>query len=152
MRILGALLFIVIGFFIGVWYSYASTEVRYLALNMYHAEPWSGPLGREALSAVVFNRATDASHRWPRTVRGVITQGCNFSWYCDGKPDTPTAPALWREIKRQAWWMFLKHSLNVFHDPTDGATWYHHKNISRPSSFPHELDCVGGYGGFVFYR
>ena len=89
-------------------------SVRCLALNMYHEARSQGTAGLFAVSAVVINRVNDP--RFPNGVCEVVYQGpireswktrqhkdlpdterqyypiknkCQFSWYCDGKSDTP---------------------------------------------------------------
>ena len=71
-----------------------NTVLMCLALNVYHetrGEPMSEGY---AVSHVVLNRVKH--DRWPDDVCSVVKQGykkgsekCQFSWYCDGKPDKP---------------------------------------------------------------
>jgi len=68
--------------------------IHWLALNIYHEARGEGIEGQLAAGRVVMNRVK--SPDYPNTVKGVVTDGtergarCDFSWYCDGKPDTPT--------------------------------------------------------------
>ena len=101
-------------------------EIECLALNIYfeaRSEPEAGQL---AVGHVVMNRV--ASARFPGTVCDVIQQGgelrryrCQFSWWCDGRSDTPRNKRLWEKSAELA--------LNVYwgqsEDPTEGALWYH---------------------------
>ena len=65
-----------------------------IALNVYY-EARSEPLeGQYAVAHVVLNRVAD--DKFPDDACKVIKQGlekgigrCQFSWYCDGKSDTP---------------------------------------------------------------
>ena len=86
-----------------------------LALNIYHEARSQGTAGIFGVTAVVLNRVND--ERFPNTICEVVYQGptreswktkkyknlpvderiyypirnkCQFSWYCDGKNDTPT--------------------------------------------------------------
>jgi N-acetylmuramoyl-L-alanine amidase len=65
-----------------------------LALNDYFEARGESLAGRLAVAKVVMNRAMDK--RYPKNVCAVIKQNksrlsnrCQFSWYCDGLPDTP---------------------------------------------------------------
>ena len=87
-----------------------------------------------AVGQVVMNRVHD--HRYPNNVCEVVTQGlrykwndqmvrdkCQFSFYCDGKPEDETI-----DIKAYQWaeeiaWGILNNQLHI--DLTEGATHYH---------------------------
>jgi spore germination cell wall hydrolase CwlJ-like protein len=64
--------------------------------------------GQIAVARVVLNRV--ASNRYPDTICGVVYQGkqrrnrCQFSFACDGRPETITEPKAWREAMVQAAW------------------------------------------------
>lgn len=80
--------------------------------------------GMAAVAAVVMNRLADPD--FPKSICAVVTQGresraCQFSWWCDGRPDDveeeqPYATA--KEIAREA----LNQQLA---DPTGGAVNFH---------------------------
>ena len=84
-----------------------------------------------AVSLVVMNRVKD--HRFPNTVCGVVKQGltykndkvvlgkCQFSWYCDGKPDKPNNKQAWLKAQQVAS-IVLDGSMVDF---TEGSTHYH---------------------------
>ena len=98
-------------------------SVKCLALNMYHEARSQGTAGLFAVSAVVINRVNDS--RFPNSVCEVVYQGptreswktrqhknlpkykrqyypvknkCQFSWYCDGKSDTPHNKKKYQEL------------------------------------------------------
>jgi len=99
-----------------------------LALNVYHearGEPRDGQL---AVAMVVMNRVKDP--RFPNNVCDVVkqggeAQGCQFSWWCDGRSDRPTDPAAWAQSRRLAEEVLA----GQLEDPTDGALWYHADHI-----------------------
>lgn len=101
-------------------------ELTCLARNIYF-EARSEPLeGKLAVAHVVMNRV--ASKHFPDTVCGVVQDGtdevlhkCQFSWYCDGKPDVVDDPVAWLEattLAGQVYWGRVE-------DPSGGALWYH---------------------------
>lgn len=80
-------------------------EINCLATNIYFEARSEGETSQAAVAQVTVNRAK--SKRFPNTICGVVYQAeysewylvnhnrlvpkrnrCQFSWYCDGKPDT----------------------------------------------------------------
>lgn len=101
-------------------------ELTCLAKNIYF-EARSEPLeGKLAVAHVVMNRV--ASQYFPETVCGVVQDGteevlnrCQFSWYCDGKPDEIDDLAAWAEATTLASMVYWGRA----DDPSEGALWYH---------------------------
>ena len=109
-----------------------------LALNTYHEAKNQSMIGQIATAQVVMNRVED--NRFPSTVCEVVKQGptrpswedpekeypikhrCQFSWYCDGKDDTPKNEKAWRKAQDVA---FLVYYNKIQLDVTEGATHYH---------------------------
>ena len=109
-----------------------------LALNTYHEAKNQSLVGQVATAQVVMNRVAD--DRYPNTVCEVVKQGphrpswenpekeypirhrCQFSWYCDGKPDVPKNEKAWRKAQDVA---FLVYYNKINLDVTEGATHYH---------------------------
>ncbi|RFB01604.1 cell wall hydrolase [Parvularcula marina] len=95
-----------------------------LALAIYHearSEPGPGP---RAVGHVVLNRVEDT--RFPDTVCKVVKQGgetppCQFSWWCDGKPDRPIYPRLYERSRILAFLLLTEED----EDPTEGAVFFH---------------------------
>ena len=102
-----------------------------LALNVYFEARRENMASQLAVSLVVMNRVED--HRFPDTVCGVVKQGlrykndkvvlgkCQFSWYCDGKPDRPKNKQAWLKAQQVAS-IVLDGSMVDF---TEGSTHYH---------------------------
>ena len=42
------------------------------------------------------------SRAWPSTIKGVVTQPDQFSWYWDGKSDIPKDTEAWKECQKVA--------------------------------------------------
>ena len=101
-------------------------EIECVARNIYFEARSEPEEGRRAVAHVVLNRAAD--RRWPGTPCRVVAQGyphagrlCQFSWYCDDKPNRPRHGGPWRDAKRLAQRVYWGRS----QDPTGGALWYH---------------------------
>ncbi len=101
-------------------------EIECLALNIYFEARGEPETGQLAVGHVVMNRVS--SKRFPSTVCDVIQQGgalrrdrCQFSWWCDGRSDTPRNKRLWEKSAELALKIYWGRSA----DPTEGALWYH---------------------------
>ena len=119
-------------------------SAKCLALNMYHEARGQGIAGELAVTAVVLNRVNDK--RYPNTVCEVIEQGptraswqdpkvrfpvknrCQFSWFCDGKSDTPRNKKIYNRMYNLAD-AILGNEIS-FLDITGGATHYHADYVS----------------------
>ena len=120
-----------------------------LSRTIYWEAKGEGERGMSAVAAVVMNRLADPA--FPKTVCAVVTQGketgaCQFSWWCDGRPDDveeaqPYAEAT--EIARRA----LNQELE---DPTDGAVNFH--TLATQTSWASEFVKTATIGEHVFYR
>jgi spore germination cell wall hydrolase CwlJ-like protein len=109
------------------------------------------------------NRVNDS--RFPNTICEVVYEGkqkpswkdpnkmvmirnaCQFSWYCDGKPDIPNDTDAWVEAQMIAWNLM---EFEKFRGITEGATHYHATYV-RPS-WAKTLQLVGRIGAHIFYR
>jgi hypothetical protein len=101
-------------------------DLECMAMNIYHEARNEPEAGKLAVGHVVMNRVSDP--RFPGTVCGVVTQGsrkprngCQFSWWCDGKDDQPLNRRAWADSRFVADRIFAGKSK----DPTGGALWYH---------------------------
>jgi spore germination cell wall hydrolase CwlJ-like protein len=120
--------------------------LRLMALNMYHEAMGEGAEGMIAVGWVVLNRIRDP--RFPDTVTGVITDGgeagpCQWSWYCDGRPDTPQG---------RPWRLALEVARRMLGDPppdpTNGALWF---QLSYTNPPPWQAHFVARVGEHDFY-
>ena len=84
-------------------------EISCMTHNVYHEARNQGTAGRLAVMAVTINRVND--ERFPNTICDVVYEGehrkhptedrlkpiinrCQFSWYCDGLPDSIKYPQI----------------------------------------------------------
>lgn len=102
-----------------------------------------------AVASVVLNRL--GHEGFPDTVCGVVKQGveskqCQFSWWCDGRPDQVEEAARYtvaKEIARKA----LNQQLT---DTTGGALFFHDRSV-RPS-WASAYRRTAATTHFLFYR
>ena len=122
-----------------------------LALNVYHEARSDDMMGQYAVAHVVMNRVQ--SDRYPDDTCDVVYQGyekgkhkCQFSWYCDGKSDTPHDPEAW------AWAVLVAYDVlqGYVPDMTKGATHYHATYV-KPS-WAKQLTKTVEYGSHIFYK
>jgi N-acetylmuramoyl-L-alanine amidase len=104
-----------------------------LALNLYHEARGDSRLGQRAVGFVTLNRVYDS--RYPNTICDVVYQSyvdakgnpirnkCQFSWFCDGKNDTPRDTKKWEEIQEVAHKVLVEYG--IVEDFTEGAVMYH---------------------------
>ena len=98
---------------------------------------------QQAVAHVVLNRARDP--RFPRTVCGVVKDGCQFSYRCSGR-----SLALRDGKKREGAVRTAEAVLSGAPDPTNGALFFHSAR-AKPGWFK-SRPRVGEIGGNVFYR
>lgn len=125
-------------------------EWRCMAEALYHEARGEPLMGQIAVAEVILNRRD--SRRYPDTVCGVVRQGtgrlhmCQFSYYCDGLPDTIRDRRAWAAVGRVA-----RAMLDGAPRPlTEGAMFYHTKAVS-----PYWRDAFTEttvIGAHIFYR
>ena len=147
-------------------------EARCLAENIYHEARNQGTAGWLAVAAVTLNRVTD--DRFPDSICDVVFQSetreswrtkgkdvpdiervyypvrhrCQFSWYCDGKPDDINQLGIYMDIMQFS--KILLTSRVMMFDITDGATFYHADYVT-PSWAKSKIKTIE-IGDHIFYR
>ncbi|MEK9671845.1 MAG: cell wall hydrolase [Rhodospirillaceae bacterium] len=106
-------------------------ELKCLALNIYWEARSEPVAGQFAVAAITMNRVRHQN--FPNTICGVVRQGgwkqrhrCQFSWWCDGKTDTPFELVSWFQAQDIAHLVLS----GAVPDPTRGALWYHAEYVS----------------------
>jgi spore germination cell wall hydrolase CwlJ-like protein len=139
-------------------------DIDCLALNVYHESRSDNLAGQFAVADVVLNRVRN--RRWPNSICDVVHQGpvsswwlthherkvpiknrCQFSWYCDGKDDTPNNVQAWQKALTVASQIYNQ---NLYRGITEGATHYHATYVNP--SWNKRLQSVGRIGEHLFYR
>ena len=109
----------------------ADDPAQCLALATYWESKGCSRADMAAVGGVVLNRLADAA--FPDEVCAVVKEGgetppCQFSWWCDGKPDRPEEDAEWRAARAVA----EKLLSDPPPDPADGALYFHSRGIDPP--------------------
>jgi spore germination cell wall hydrolase CwlJ-like protein len=103
----------------------------------------------EAVANVVMNRLQ--TDDFPRSVCDVVKQGsetgrCQFSWWCDGRPDAVQEEVPYTKAKEVA-----RRALNgQLKDHTKGALFFHDRNVSP--SWAATFKRTHQAGDFYFYK
>lgn len=121
----------------------ADRDLACLAEAVYFEARGTGTEGEAAVAHVVVNRSKDP--KFPDSVCGVVAQGCQFSYRCDGRSDALADPRARARAYRVA-----EAVLVADDDPTHGALFFHSAS-ARPGWFARR-ERVGTIGGNVFYR
>jgi len=113
---------------------YTVKDVNCLAKNIYFEARDQKPKGQIAVALVTINRVK--SKRFPNSICKVVEQAnrkngklvlykCHFSWFCDGKSDTPKDKMSW-DISLLIARAMLRNPMRDF---LHGATHYHRIDV-----------------------
>ena len=113
---------------------YSVKDVNCLAKNIYFEARDQKPKGQIAVALVTINRVK--SKRFPNSICKVVEQAnrkngklvlhkCHFSWFCDGKSDTPKDKMSW-DISLLIARAMLRNPMRDF---LHGATHYHRIDV-----------------------
>ena len=108
------------------------TPLMCVALAIYFEARGEPDAGQIAVAHVIRNRIEDP--RYPDNACDVVKQGyywngnpirnmCQFSFYCDGKPEDPHDQKAWRDA------IYIVHLSGLIPDITGGATHYHSTKV-----------------------
>ena len=131
------------------------SDKKCLAEAMYYEARDQGWRGMLAVGIVIQNRVKDA--RYPDDACGVVRQGkyrngnpvkhkCQFSYYCDGKPERPAEKEAWSRAVDLA---TLLTTTAVEIAGLEGATHYHATWVQP--SWTTALERRKQIGGHIFY-
>lgn len=115
-----------------------------LSEAIYHESRGETLKGQFAVAEVILNRVD--SPLYPRTVCGVVKQGCQFSYVCDGYADKMREPGA-RALAQRIAWVMLNGAPRAL---TQGATHFHTRGV-RPS-WSRRFAQTAQIGAHIFYR
>lgn len=135
-----------------------ATALMCMALNIYHEARGEPFVGQMAVAQSVLNRMEDK--RFPNDVCSVVKQAnyrswdsrnpirhqCSYSWFCDGKPDTPTDDKVFLESQILAQYMLSGRAPDVI----EGATHYHADYVNP--YWASSMDVTVKIGKHIYYR
>jgi spore germination cell wall hydrolase CwlJ-like protein len=132
-----------------------SGEIRCMAEAIYYEARNQGTLGQIAVGIVIKNRVLDS--RWPATACGVVKDGrywrgnpvrnkCQFSYWCDGKPERPVEKEAWTKALQIA---YAVNESKIMIKGLEHATHYHAIYV-RPA-WEKELTPCRKIGDHKFY-
>ncbi len=129
----------------------ATTAAACLALAVYHEGRSTSHDSQLAIAETVINRVSHPE--FPSNVCEVVKQpsrrpvtrpaACQFSFWCDGKDDTPHDKAAWQTAQQIAAQALSGDTLG------HGAVYYHTTEVSPV--WAKSLQPVGLIGGHIFY-
>ncbi len=126
-------------------------ELWCLATAIYFEARGESYRGQVAVAQVVLNRVKD--HRYPDTICGVVFQNqhrrnaCQFSFACDGIPDTVTERKPWDQAEEIA----AKITSGEIYLTEVGEATHYHATYVRPAWAP-RMNKVTQIGLHVFYK
>jgi spore germination cell wall hydrolase CwlJ-like protein len=134
-----------------------------LAQNIYYESRIDNLAGQAAVADVVLNRVND--RRYPTTICEVVKEGpiskwwkeeknkevpirdrCQFSWYCDGKPDDQPEGDKWKQAQELAYKMIHQDYMRGI---SEGATHYHATYVNP--KWNRNMHLIGRIGLHIFY-
>lgn len=123
-------------------------QFRCLATALYFEARGESLHGQAAVAEVILNRVETSAY--PNSICGVVNQagngGCQFSYTCDGKPETISDPRAWDVAGRIARAMLDGAPREL----TQGATHFHTPAVSP--KWARSFTRTARIGSHVFYR
>lgn len=139
--------------------SYTEQDRECLARNIYFEAKNQSLTGQMAVGIVTIKRVVDK--RFPNTLCEVVKQTrhkyangfpvrhkCQFSWYCDGKPDRPVERRSYKQAEQIA--NALLDQESSIEDFTYGADHYHADYIDPPA-WTQSMTKVAQIDNHIFY-
>lgn len=102
-------------------------DVIWLAKNIYHEARGKSEKLQTAVAIVTINRVR--SGKYPNTIKGVVTEKNQFSWYGDKRPDKIRDSVSWRVSKSVATRVLTDNNLPLKRKLKD-VLWYHSRTVS----------------------
>jgi spore germination cell wall hydrolase CwlJ-like protein len=130
----------------GITAAVADRNVRCLAENVYYESRGEPLKGQFAVARVTLNRLDEG---YASSVCGVVRQGCQFSWVCNGTVSQPRGPS-WHQAVGIA--LVALNEPTKVEDPTNGASHFHATYIEWQPGWRKVQDSVRQIGNHVFYR
>jgi len=145
---------------------YTSADILCLAKNIYFEAGVESTAGKLAVANVTINRTL--RDNYPDSICGVVHEGihrynerigehvpvrdrCQFSWYCDGRGDTPNEGRTWRSAQDLAKKVLVNYYDKALIDITDGATHYHANWMETYPKWSKKKKIMASIDRHIFY-
>jgi len=128
--------------------SISKVDEYWLAMNIYHEAASESRIGKVAVGIVTLNRVKDP--RYPKTVKDVITDRNQFSWYGKKSIIMPKDSKMWRECLMISKMLLTKGADDDIMSILEGATHYHAVYV-KPSWAKTKRKIVQ-IGDHIFYK
>ena len=125
-----------------------SEDIYWLAINIYHEARNEPLIGQIAVGVVTLNRVFD--DRYPNTIKKVVTEHKQFSWYNNRKVPPPNNKKAWEECQRIARYLLTQGYESDIVGILEGATHFHAIYVNPKWAKTKTL--VARIGNHVFYR
>ena len=123
------------------------TDIKCLALNVYHEARGESTIGQRAVAWVTVNRVTDPNY--PKDICSVVYDPDQFSWTNDNNSDQPTDLEAYRQALIVAL-QVVQESYTTKYDPTEGSVMFHSTNVDP--FWADNYDRVTQIDNHVFYK
>lgn len=123
-------------------------DVYWLAINIYHEARNEPLIGQIAVGVVTLNRVFD--DRYPNTIKKVVTEHKQFSWYNNRKVPPPNNKKAWEECQKIARFLLTQGYESDIVGVLEGATHFHAIYVNPKWAKTKTL--VARIGNHVFYR
>lgn len=125
-------------------------DLYWMALNIYHEAGNQPSIGKIAVGMVVLNRLADKQNRFPKNIKDIVTQDCQFSWYCIVKDHKPRDMDIWKQSYKVAEFLLTGYKKGIMIDVVEGATHFHATYVKPP--WAKTATKVVQIGDHIFYR
>lgn len=123
-------------------------DVYWLAINIYHEARNEPLIGQIAVGVVTLNRVFD--ERYPNTIKEVVTEYKQFSWYNKRVVPPPNNKKAWEECQKIARFLLTQGYESDIVGVLEGATHFH--AIYVKPRWAKTKTLVARIGNHIFYR
>lgn len=120
----------------------------WLALNLYYEAGSEPRIGKIAVGIVTLNRMKDS--RYPKTIKDVVTEPNQFSWYNNKVVRKPADGKMWQDCLEISRMLLTKGVDNDMISLLEGATHYHATYVNP--AWAKTKTKVVQIGQHIFYR
>jgi spore germination cell wall hydrolase CwlJ-like protein len=134
--------------------------IRLLALTIWGEARSDGPSAMRAVAHVIMNRL-ESERAFGNSIKDVVWKRKHFSCWNQGDPNRKAMTLIPKlpdtHPSKQRWYEAVKIARNIIkgrdkQDPTNGALFYHTKQMGTPYWVTPDIKPVARIGGHLFYQ